>query len=274
MTDLMKGKRGIIMGLANDKSIAYGLTKALINAGSEVALTYQGEALLKRVQPIASEMGIDKFFECDVTDEAAMDATFAKIKAAWGHIDFLVHAIGFSDKNELKGAYLNTTRANFLNTIDISCFSFTAVAARAAEMMSAGSSMLTLTYQGAERVFPNYNVMGVAKAALEASVMYLANDLGPRGIRVNALSAGPIRTLAASGIGDFKTMLKYNELVAPLRRNVTIDEVGQTGLYLLSDMSSGVTGENVHVDSGYQLVGMPGFDEAEALGELYSGQAS
>ena len=272
MTDLMKGKRGIIMGLANDKSIAYGLAKALKDEGAEIALTYQGEALLKRVQPIAADLGIDKFFECDVTDEAAMDTTFAEVKDAWGSIDFLVHAIGFSDKNELKGEYLKTTRQNFLNTMDISCFSFTAVAARAAEMMNEGGSMLTLTYQGAERVFPNYNVMGVAKAALEASVMYLANDLGPKGIRVNALSAGPIRTLAASGIGDFKAMLKYNEMVAPLRRNVTIDEVGQTGLYLLSNMSSGVTGENVHVDSGYQVVGMPGFDEAAGLGELYSGQ--
>ena len=273
MGDLMKGKRGLVMGLANDKSIAYGMTKALIDEGAEVALSYQDEALLKRVQPMAADLGIDKFFECDVTDEAAMDATFAEIKAAWGSIDFLVHAIGFSDKNELRGQYMNTTRANFLNTMDISCFSFTAVAKRAAEIMPNGGSMVTLTYQGAERVFPNYNVMGVAKAALEASVMYLANDLGPQGIRVNALSAGPIRTLAASGIGDFKAMLKYNELVAPLRRNITIDEVGQTGLYLLSDMSSGVTGENHHVDSGYNVVGMPGFDEAGALGELYGRQA-
>lgn len=273
MGDLMKGKRGLIMGLANDKSIAYGMTKALIDQGAEVALSYQGEALLKRVQPIAADLGIDKFFECDVTSEDAMDTTFAEIKAAWGKIDFLVHAIGFSDKDELKGQYLDTSRANFLNTMDISCFSFTAVAKRAAEIMPDGGSMVTLTYQGSERVVPNYNVMGVAKAALEASVMYLANDLGPRGIRVNALSAGPIRTLAASGIGDFKTMLKFNELVAPLRRNITIDEVGQTGLYLLSDMSSGVTGENHHVDSGYNVVGMPGFDEAEALGALYSGQA-
>lgn len=270
---LMKGKRGLVMGLANDKSIAYGMTKALIDEGAEVALSYQGEALLKRVKPMAADLGIENFFECDVTSDDAMDATFQEIENTWGSIDFLVHAIGFSDKSELRGQYLDTSRANFLNTMDISCFSFTAVAQRAAKIMPNGGSMVTLTYQGSERVVPNYNVMGVAKAALEASVMYLANDLGPRDIRVNALSAGPIRTLAASGIGDFKTMLKFNELVAPLRRNITIDEVGQTGLYLLSEMSSGVTGENHHVDSGYNVVGMPGFDEAEALGELYSGQA-
>ena len=273
MSDLMKGTRGLVMGLANDKSIAYGMTKALINQGADVALSYQGEALLKRVQPIAANLGIDKFFACDVTDETALDQTFTEIKSAWGSIDFLVHAIGFSDKDELRGQYLDTSRQNFLNTMDISCFSFTAVARRAAEIMPNGGSMVTLTYQGAERVVPNYNVMGVAKAALEASVMYLANDLGPQGIRVNALSAGPIRTLAASGIGDFKTMLKFNELVSPLRRNITIDEVGQTGLYLLSDMSSGVTGETHHVDSGYNVVAMPGFDEAAALSALYSGQA-
>ena len=274
MGDLMHGKRGLVMGLANDKSIAYGMTKALIDQGADVALSYQGEALLKRVQPMAADLGIDQFFECDVTDEAAMDATFAAIGKTWGSLDFLVHAIGFSDKAELRGAYVDTSRANFLNTMDISCFSFTAVAKRAAALMHQGGAMVTLTYQGSERVVPNYNVMGVAKAALEASVMYLANDLGPQGIRVNALSAGPIRTLAASGIGDFKTMLKFNELVAPLRRNISIDEVGQTGLYLLSDMSSGVTGETHHVDSGYNVVGMPGFDEAEALGALYAGQAN
>ena len=272
MGDLMQGKRGLIMGLANDKSIAYGITKALVDQGAEVALSYQGEALLKRVKPLAEGLGIDKFFECNVLDGEAMDATFAQIKAAWGSLDFLVHAIGFSDKEELKGRYLNTSRDNFLNTMEISCFSFTAVAKRAAELMPDGGSMVTLTYQGSQRVIPNYNVMGVAKAALEASVKYLANDLGPEGIRVNALSAGPIRTLAASGIGDFKSMLKFNELAAPLRRNITLEEVGQTGLYLLSDMSLGVTGETHYVDSGYNVVGMPGFEEAQGLSELYANQ--
>ena len=257
---LMKGKRGLIMGVANNRSIAYGIAKALCDAGAEVALTYQGEALKKRVEPIADELGAIVVGDCDVSDPASMDAVFSKIEADWGKMDFLVHAIGFSDKNELTGRYVNTSHDNFMKTMDISVYSFTAVALRAEKLMTDGGSMLTLTYYGAERVMPHYNVMGVAKAALEASVRYLAVDLGGNKIRVNALSAGPIKTLAASGIGDFRYILKWNEYNSPLKRTVTIEEVGDSALYLLSDLSRGVTGEVHHVDSGYHVVGMKAVD--------------
>ena len=257
---LMKGRRGLIMGLANDKSIAWGIAKALADQGAELAFSYQGEALKRRVEPLAAQLGSDLLAECDVSDEASIDALFAAIGARWDSIDFIVHAIGFSDKDQLRGRYADTTRDNFLMTMDISVYSFTAVARRAAAMMRNGGSMLTLTYYGAERVMPHYNVMGVAKAALEASVRYLAEDLGKDGIRVNAISAGPIKTLAASGIGDFRYILKWNELNSPLRRNVSQDEVGKSALYLLSDLGSGVTGETHHVDSGYHIVGMKAVD--------------
>ena len=257
---LMKGKRGLIMGVANNRSIAYGIAKALCDAGAEVALTYQGEALKKRVEPIADELGAIVVGDCDVSDPASMDAVFSKIEADWGKMDFLVHAIGFSDKNELTGRYVNTSHDNFMKTMDISVYSFTAVAQRAEKLMTDGGSMLTLTYYGAERVMPHYNVMGVAKAALEASVRYLAVDLGGNKIRVNALSAGPIKTLAASGIGDFRYILKWNEYNSPLKKTVTIEEVGDSALYLLSDLSRGVTGEVHHVDSGYHVVGMKAVD--------------
>lgn len=257
---LMKGKRGLIMGVANNRSIAYGIAKALCDAGAEVALTYQGEALKKRVEPIAAELGAIVVGDCDVTDPDSMDAVFSKIEADWGKMDFLVHAIGFSDKNELTGRYVNTSHDNFIKTMDISVYSFTAVAQRAEKLMTDGGSMLTLTYYGAERVMPHYNVMGVAKAALEASVRYLAVDLGGNKIRVNALSAGPIKTLAASGIGDFRYILKWNEYNSPLKKTVTIEEVGDSALYLLSDLSRGVTGEVHHVDSGYHVVGMKAVD--------------
>ncbi len=257
---LMKGKRGLIMGVANNRSIAYGIAKALCDAGAEVALTYQGEALKKRVEPIAAELGAIVVGDCDVTDPGSMDAVFSKIEADWGKMDFLVHAIGFSDKNELTGRYVNTSHDNFIKTMDISVYSFTAVAQRAEKLMTDGGSMLTLTYYGAERVMPHYNVMGVAKAALEASVRYLAVDLGGNKIRVNALSAGPIKTLAASGIGDFRYILKWNEYNSPLKKTVTIEEVGDSALYLLSDLSRGVTGEVHHVDSGYHVVGMKAVD--------------
>jgi enoyl-[acyl-carrier protein] reductase I len=257
---LMKGKRGLIMGVANNRSIAYGIAKALCDAGAEVALTYQGEALKKRVEPIAAELGAIVVGDCDVTDPASMDAVFSKLEADWGKMDFLVHAIGFSDKNELTGRYVNTSHDNFVKTMDISVYSFTAVAQRAEKLMTDGGSMLTLTYYGAERVMPHYNVMGVAKAALEASVRYLAVDLGGNKIRVNALSAGPIKTLAASGIGDFRYILKWNEYNSPLKKTVTIEEVGDSALYLLSDLSRGVTGEVHHVDSGYHVVGMKAVD--------------
>ncbi len=253
---LMNGKRGLIMGVANNMSIAWGIAKALHAQGADIAFTYQGEALEKRVRPLAESLGYDMLLECDVTDDASMDAVFETLEKKWGKIDFLVHAIGFSDKNQLRGNYSDTTRDNFLMTMDISCFSFTAVAQRAKPLMSDGGSMLTLTYYGAERVMPHYNVMGVAKAALEASVRYLAAEMGGDGIRVNAISAGPIKTLAASGIGDFRYILKWNEYNAPLKRNVTIDEVGGSAVYLLSDLGSGVTGETHHVDSGYHVVGM------------------
>jgi enoyl-[acyl-carrier protein] reductase I len=257
---LMAGKRGLIMGLANDKSIAWGIAKALADAGAELAFTYMGDQFKKRVVPLADQLGVTKLYDCDVSSEASIDAAFDALKADWETIDFIVHAIGFSDKNELRGRYVDTSRGNFNLTMDISVYSFTAVAQRAEKMMPNGGSMLTLTYYGAEQVMPHYNVMGVAKAALEASVKYLAEDLGKDGIRVNAISAGPIRTLAASGIGDFRYILKWNELNSPLRRNVTIDDVGKSALYLLSDLGSGVTGENLHVDSGYHIVGMKAVD--------------
>ncbi len=256
MTALMQGKRGLIMGLANDKSLAWGIAQKLHEAGAEMAFSFQGEALKKRVGPLAEQVGSDFLIECDVADMAAMDAAFAEIEARWGGLDFLVHAIGFSDKTELRGLYLDTSLDNFLMTMNISAYSLVAAAKRARPLMKPGGSIITLTYYGAEKVIPHYNVMGVAKAALETSVKYLANDLGPEGIRVNALSAGPIKTLAASGIGDFRYILKWNELNAPLRRNVTIEDVGGAGLYLLSDLASGVTGEVHHVDAGYHVVGM------------------
>ena len=257
---LMAGKRGLIMGLANDKSIAWGIAKACADAGAELAFSYQGDALLKRVGPLAAQLGSDKVIPCDVGDEASIDALFAEIEKAWGKIDFVVHAIGFSDKNELRGRYVDTTRANFAMSMDISVYSFTAVVQRAEKIMNPGGSCLTLTYYGAEKVMPHYNVMGVAKAALEASVKYLAEDLGKNGIRVNAISAGPIKTLAASGIGDFRYIMKWNEYNSPLRRNVTTEDVGKSALYLLSDLGSGVTGENLHVDAGYHVVGMKAVD--------------
>lgn len=255
-SNLMAGKRGVILGLANDRSIAWGITRTLADHGAEIALTYQGEALEKRVRPLADDVGCKIVQPCDVTDEQSMDRLFATLAEEWGQIDFLVHAIAHSDKTELKGRYVDTSLDNFLKTMHISCFSFTALAQRAAPLMTDGGSMLTLSYIGAERYIPHYNVMGVAKAALESSVTYLANDLGPDGIRVNAVSAGPIRTLAASGIGDFRYIMKWNELNSPLRRNVTIEEVGGSALYLLSDLGRGATGEVLHVDAGYHSVGM------------------
>ncbi|MGH1397872.1 MAG: enoyl-ACP reductase FabI [Alphaproteobacteria bacterium] len=268
MTEYLKGKRGLIMGVANDRSIAWGIAKAAHEAGAEIAFTYQGDALKKRVRPLAEGIGSNIILPCDVTDEASIDAAFAEIEKQWGKIDFVVHGIAFSDKNELDGLYLNTSRDNFLRTMDISVYSFTAVAQRAAPLMTEGGSLVTLTYYGAEQVMPHYNVMGVAKAALEASVKYLAADLGKDNIRVNAISAGPIKTLAASGIGDFRFILKWNELNAPLKRNVTIDDVGRSGLFLLSDLGSGVTGETLHVDSGYHTVGMLAVDNVAETAEL------
>jgi enoyl-[acyl-carrier protein] reductase I len=265
---IMAGKRGIVMGVANDRSIAWGITSALAAHGAELAFTYQSEALEKRVRPLAESVGSNILIPCDVSDEKSIDAAFARIAEEWGSIDFLVHAIAFSDKNELDGEYLATTRTNFLNTMDISVYSFTAVAQRAVPIMNEGGSLLTLTYYGAERVMPHYNVMGVAKAALEASVRYMATDLGGRNIRVNAISAGPIKTLAASGIGDFRYILKWNEYNSPLKRNVTTEEVGRSALFLLSDLGSGVTGEVLHVDAGYHTVGMVSVDSAGATAEL------
>lgn len=270
MSGLMAGKRGLIMGVANDRSIAWGIAKALHAQGAELAFTYQGEALERRVKPLAEKIGAEILVPCDVTDDASVDETFDVLAKKWGKIDFVVHAIAFSDKNELDGLYLNTTRENFLRTMDISVYSFTKVAQKAASLMNDGGSLVTLSYYGAERVMPHYNVMGVAKAALEASVRYLATDLGKDGIRVNAISAGPIKTLAASGIGDFRYILKWNELNSPLKRNVTIDEVGNSGLYLLSDLGAGVTGEVLHVDSGYHTVGMVSIDAAAETAELLS----
>ena len=257
---LMKGKRGLIMGVANNRSIAWGIAKAIHAHGGELAFTYQGDALKKRVEPLAEELGAVMAGHCDVSDESTIDAVFDNLEKIWGKIDFIVHAIGFSDKDELTGRYVDTSAANFALTMNISVYSFTAVARRAEKLMTDGGSMLTMTYFGAEKVMPNYNVMGVAKAALEASVKYLAVDLGPKNIRVNAISAGPIKTLAASGIGDFRYILKWNEYNAPLRRTVTIEEVGDVGLYMLSDLSRSVTGEIHHADSGYHVIGMKAVD--------------
>jgi enoyl-[acyl-carrier protein] reductase I len=257
---IMAGKRGLIMGVANNKSIAWGIAQACAEQGAELAFSYQGDALGKRVKPLAESLNSTIVLDCDVTDDASIDALFDTLKEKWGKIDFVVHAIGFSDKNELRGRYVDTSAANFRMTMDISVYSFTAIAQRAEKMMPDGGSLLTLTYYGAEMVMPHYNVMGIAKAGLEASVKYMAMDLGPKNIRVNALSAGPIKTLAASGIGDFRYILKWNELNSPLRRNVTTNDVGKSALYLLSDLASGVTGENLHVDAGYHVVGMKAED--------------
>ena len=256
MTALMKGRRGLIMGLANEKSLAWGIAQKLAEHGAELAFSYQGESLEKRVRPLAAQLGSDFCFDCDVSRMDALDAAFETLKARWETIDFVVHAIGFSDKNELRGHFVDTSLDNFLMTMNISAYSLVAVAQRARPMMVNGGSILTLTYYGAEKVVPHYNVMGVAKAALETSVKDLANDLGPENIRVNAISAGPIKTLAASGIGDFRYILNWNELNSPLRRNVTIEDVGGAGLYMLSDLASGVTGEVHHVDAGYHVIGM------------------
>lgn len=266
-SQLMAGKRGLIMGLANDKSIAWGIARALSDAGAELAFSYQGDALKKRVDPLAASLGSTLVLPCDVGDEASIDALFDSLRAEWGTMDFIVHAIGFSDKNELRGRYVDTSRQNFLTSMDISVFSFTAVVKRAAAMMTDGGSALTLTYYGAEKVMPHYNVMGVAKAALEASVRYMAEDLGKDGIRVNAISAGTIKTLAASGIGDFRLIMKWNEYNAPLRRTVTQEEVGKSALYLLSDLGSAVTGEVLHVDAGYHVVGMKAVDAPDVTKE-------
>jgi enoyl-[acyl-carrier protein] reductase I len=257
---LMAGKRGLVMGVANDRSLAWGIAKAVHQQGAELAFTYQGEALEKRVRPLAGSLGCDFLLECDVTEQGSLNHVFATLAERWGSLDFLVHAIAFSDREELKGKYVDTTRENFLRSLDISCFSFTDLCRRAVPLMPNGGSLLTLTYLGAERVMPHYNVMGVAKAALEASVRYLAVDLGGQNIRVNAISAGPIKTLAASGIGDFRYILKWNQYNSPLKRNVTIEEVGGAGCYLLSDLAAGVTGEVHHVDCGYHVVGMKAVD--------------
>jgi enoyl-[acyl-carrier protein] reductase I len=260
MSGLMAGKRGLIMGLANDRSLAWGIARALGEQGAELAFSFQGEALQKRVAPLAEQVGSDFLIDCDVSDMAALDRAFDQLKARWETIDFVVHAIGFSDKNELRGKFVDTSLDNFLTSMNISVYSFVAVARRARAMMPNGGSLLTLSYYGAEKVIPHYNVMGVAKAGLETSVKYLAMDLGPENIRVNAISAGPIKTLAASGIGDFRYIMKWNEYNSPLRRNVTIEDVGGAGLYLLSDLASGVTGEIHHVDAGYNVVGMKAED--------------
>ena len=257
---LLAGKKGLIMGVANNRSIAWGIAKAVADEGAELAFTYQGDALKKRVEPLANSVGSYISLNCDVTSDESMDEVFSKLKNEWGNLDFFVHAIAYSDKEELTGLYLDTSRENFNRTMDISVYSFTALAKRAAAMMNDGGSILTLTYYGSERVMPHYNVMGVAKAALEASVRYLAVDLGGRNIRVNGLSAGPMKTLAASGIGDFRYILKWNEYNSPLKRNVTLDDVGGAGLYLLSPLSSGVSGETHHVDCGYHVVGMKAVD--------------
>jgi enoyl-[acyl-carrier protein] reductase I len=256
----MQGKRGLIMGLANDRSLAWGIARALAGQGAQLAFSYQGEALEKRVRPLAGELGSELLVDCDVSDMKALDKTFEALKAEWDHLDFVVHAIGYSDKNELRGKFVDTSMDNFLMTMNISVYSFVAVAQRARAMMRAGGSLLTLSYYGAEKVIPHYNVMGLAKSALESSVKYLAADLGPEGIRVNAISAGPIKTLAASGIGDFRYIMKWNEYNSPLRRNVTIEDVGGAGLYLVSDLAAGVTGEIHHVDAGYNVVGMKAED--------------
>ena len=257
---LMAGKKGLVMGIANDRSLAYGIAKAVADHGAELALTYQGDALAKRVLPIAEKLGASIVAPADVTDPESMDRLFAHIGESWGRLDFVVHAIAFSDKDELKGKYLDTSADNFQRSMMISCFSFTDLCRRSASLMSEGGSLVTLTYAGAERVVPHYNVMGVAKAALEASVRYLSVDLGGQAIRVNAISAGPVKTLAASGIGDFRYILKWNEYNSPLKRNTTLDDVGGAGLYLLSNLGSGTTGEVLHVDSGYHVVGMKAVD--------------
>ncbi len=258
--NLMAGKHGIVFGVANNRSIAWGITKAITAQGAEVALTYQGDALKKRVEPLAAEVGAKLVLPCDVTDTASMDAVFAAVAKEWGSLDFIVHAVAFSDKDQLDGRYVDTTEENFAKTMNVSCYSLTAMAKRAEPLMTNGGSILTLTYYGAEKVMPHYNVMGVAKAALETSVQYLAADLGKNNIRVNAISAGPIKTLAASGISDFRYILKWNEYNSPLRRTVTIEDVGGGGLYLLSDLSAGVTGEVLHIDAGYHVVGMKNED--------------
>lgn len=258
--NLLKGKRGLIMGVANNKSLAWGISQYVAAQGAELAFTYQGDALKKRVEPLAESLQSSLVLPCDVSDEQSIDHLFETIKKQWGTLDFVVHAIAYSDKNELTGQYMDTTLGNFLNTMHISCYSFTAVTKRAAALMSNGGSLITLTYAGAERVMPHYNVMGVAKAALEASVKYLAVDVGGQNIRVNAISAGPVRTLAASGIGDFRYILKWNEHNSPLKRNTTLSDVGGAGLFLLSDLGSGTTGEVLHVDSGYHVVGMKAID--------------
>ena len=268
MNDLMKGKRGLIMGVANDHSIAWGIAKALAAQGAELAFTYQGEALGKRVKPLAQSLGVELILPCDVEDRGSVDQVFEALRAKWGQLDFLVHAIAFSDKNELKGRYADTTRENFSRTMLISCFSFTELAKRAAELMPAsGGAMVTLTFGGSTRVMPNYNVMGVAKAALEASVRYLAADFGPRGIRVNTISAGPVRTLAGSGIGDARAMFAFQQKHSPLGRGVTLDDLGGSALYLLSDLSTGVTGEIHYVDSGYNIISMPRPEDLKATAE-------
>jgi len=257
---LMQGKRGLVMGVANDRSIAWGIAKAAHDQGAELAFTYQGDALKKRVDPLAESVGSSIVLPCDVTDLGSIDAVFDTLKEKWGSIDFIVHAVAYSNKDELKGEYIDTSPENFAMTMNISCYSFTAICQRARPLLNEGASLLTLTYYGAERVMPHYNVMGVAKAALEASVRYLAEDLGKTGIRVNSLSAGPMKTLAASGIGDFRYILKWNEYNSPLRRNVNMDDIGGAGVYLLSSLSSGVTGETHHVDCGYNIVGMKAVD--------------
>ncbi len=265
MQDLMKGRRGLVMGVANDHSIAWGIARELAGQGAELAFTYQGEAFGRRVKPLAEQVGASLVVPCDVEDSASVAATFEALEKAWGGLDFIVHAIGFSDKNELKGAYADTTRENFVRTMVISCYSFTEVARHAARLMGEGGAMVTLTYAGSVRVMPNYNVMGVAKAGLEASVRYLANDYGPRGIRVNGISAGPVRTLAGAGISDARHMFSYQQRNSPLRRNISIEEVGKSALYLLSDLSSGVTGEIHYVDSGYHIVSMPTLEELKRM---------
>ena len=271
LSTLMAGKRGLIMGVANERSLAWGIASVAAAHGATLAFSYQGEALGKRVRPLAESVGSSFVEPCDVGDDSSLDALFAAVGREWGGLDFVVHAIGFADKDDLKGAYVKTSRANFHLALDISAYSFTAVAQRAAPLMKNGGSMLTLTYLGAERVMPHYNVMGVAKAALEASVRYLATDLGPQGIRVNGISAGPVKTLAASGIGDFRVILRWNELNAPLKRNVTIEEVGNAALFLLSDLGAGVTGEIQHVDCGYHTVGMVTVDAAAGAAQLLQG---
>ncbi len=268
---LMAGQRGLIMGVANDRSIAWGIARAAHAQGAEVGFTFQGEALEKRVRPLAKSLGSDMVLPCDVASDEGIEEVFEEVDKRWGGLDFLVHAIAYSDKDELKGMYLKTSRENFIRSLDISCYSFTAVAKRAMPLMRDGGSLLTLTYYGAERVMPHYNVMGVAKAALEASVRYLASDLGKDRIRVNAISAGPIKTLAASGIGDFRYILKWNEYNSPLKRNVSLDQVGGAAVYLLSDLSTGVTGEVHHVDSGYHVVGMMSVDAAPEVSRLLQG---